>query len=82
MGVSEGAIEAPSQPEPLSLLGRLRRFSGGHYWPGGYGDQPYIQLLEFHTVIEAELEFKNMVAINLEMRAEAASANSPDTPTP
>lgn len=66
VNLTEGFIDAPEQPEPLSKLRKLRRFRS-QTWEGGYENQPHIELMELNLVIEVELEQQNVQAINAAM---------------
>ena len=61
--IEEGLIETPEQPEPLSILRRLRRFQLS-YQSGGYADQPHILNRELNAVIDVELEVENIRLVN------------------
>jgi hypothetical protein len=39
-------------------------------WDGGYADQPYILLMELHTVIEVEIEMEDIQALNAMIQAQ------------
>lgn len=61
--IMEGVILTPEQPEPLTILRRLRRFNS-QPWSGGYLDQPWILMAELNEVIEAEIEYDNLQSFN------------------
>jgi hypothetical protein len=64
----------PEQPEPYTNLRRLRRFNFSHLtFSGGLYNQPYLEQMELHTVVEAEYEYTELQA--LRAKKKAANAN-------
>ncbi len=68
--------EAPEQPEVLSILRQARRFNIPVF-NGSFHDWPYHATQEMNAAIEAEIEHKNLLALNVKARLamEAKNAN-------
>lgn len=67
LALSLEPVEAPEQPEILSILRQSRRFNVP-YFPGAIYDWPYIFTLELNTAIDAEQDYERRVAFNLRKR--------------
>ena len=80
LNLMEGVYAKPEQPEPLTILRRLRRFDLP-MWPGGYSDQPCYLMQELNVVIETEIEHANRMSFNalLRQRTKSLTGNSQTT---
>lgn len=73
--VTEGVTEEPQQPEALTLWRRLQAYNT-LYWGNSYSEQPYILLRELNTARDAELEYRQLQALNLARRQKAQGSKA------